>query len=61
MNERHQVELFMPHPVERVTEPLILIRRNINIDRTTVLHPLSLNLCSRRRKKGEKSVDHCNC
>lgn len=38
---KHQVELFMPHPVERVTEPLILIHHNINIDRIIVLYPLS--------------------
>lgn len=32
----------MPHPVQRVTKPLILIHGNINIDRIMVLHPLSI-------------------
>lgn len=47
---KHQVELFMPHPVERVTKPLILIHRNINIDRIMVLHPLSICV----REEGEE-------
>lgn len=46
---KHQVELFMPHPVKRVTKPLILIYGNINIDSIMVLHLLSI--CAQEKKK----------